>query len=445
METHFILLFVLLGVVGIAAMSIAIVAWTQADSKTAVGDVSQDLEVAGNITAGGRITATDVEVTGQLKGSDISANTASLTSLNVSGTLHAVVADSTASNIMEHHRHAIVSMYMKFPGGNFLGSGFFISADGYIATAAHNVLDMGAAVVSSIPRTRATTVYGMITNVNGVAGDNREVELDIVGTDGAADVAVLKPKSLLLVSQSYLHWGTARQMQPGGRIFVMGDPQGLDQQSISQGIIRDVTYIHALSVECVLFDASVLGGNSGGPFVDSNGNVIGITTFGLAGSETLVGGVSQHMAEPIVKSIIATQTDYVKAYTGWHLRPMSLSIKEYLRANYPPGDSTSDGDGQMILSYLDGAISDVPVGSVITRVDNTLLNQLESHYKDQLTNLTWLMTPGQTLVVYYRDASNSFTATTKTVTLGTFPVGYEVPIYNAASSPATLLRCVAPV
>jgi S1-C subfamily serine protease len=359
------------------------------------------------------------------------------------------LVDNTAANIWEK-RDAVVSLYMKFTGLpppdtelQFSGSGFFVSPDGYLVTCSHNVIDLPTpptppdpppTINPDIPRILASEIYASVTNVNGEIGRNEEIKMTIVGVDGAGDIAVLRPESVVLTNQTYLKWGKSRASSNGDTVFVLGDPSGLDQQSISKGIIRDKTYLYATSVEAVLFDAPVLGGNSGGPFVDVNGNVLGITTFGLDNSESLVGGVSQYIAERVSNEIISTQADYVKGYLGWQIFPITLVDKDFLRDLYPPGDIASM-DGQYIFGLRDVSVLDIPEDSIITQVDGININVVNDPIKEHTTNITWFKKPGDVIEVVYRDPNESFVSKTALVTLLPFPVGYEIPLDNYVNNP----------
>jgi S1-C subfamily serine protease len=251
--------------------------------------------------------------------------------------------------------------------------------------------------------------------------------------------------SLTLTNQDFLTWGNAREASTGDAVFVLGDPSGFDQQSISKGVIRDNTFMLAVTVEALIFDASVLGGNSGGPFVDVNGNVLGITTFSYSSSDTFVGGVSQHIAEPVSNTIIQTQADYVKGYLGWYVLPIRLSTKAYFRDTYPPGDVTPNMDGQVLWILRTPGVLDVPEDSPLTTIDGTAINVVSNSIKEQITNITWFKSPGETVTVTYRDPTDSFTTKTAVITLLPFPVGYEIPLDNYAKTPAVNVNLLMPV
>jgi len=141
-----------------------------------------------------------------------------------------------------------------------LGSGFVIDADaGYIVTNEHVVADADRIIV-------------------GLA-DGRRVPAEVVGTDSASDLAVLK------VNCGQLHalpLGDSRSAQVGDDVFAVGNPFGLDG-SFSRGIIsargRSNINIHGIQYQRFLqTDAVINPGNSGGPLVNLRGEVVGVNT-----------------------------------------------------------------------------------------------------------------------------------------------------------------------
>jgi S1-C subfamily serine protease len=347
-----------------------------------------------------------------------------------------LLVDYTGRNIWSK-RHAVVSLYMVHAPSISVGSGFFISPNGYLVTAAHNVVNVTAPVDPNTPRARADPVYASATNVNGVEGVNERIEMEIVGVDGAGDIAVLKPKTVVLTNQMYLKWGNSRDMYPGDTVFLMGDPRGSDQQSISKGIMRDNTYIAGLSVECCFFDASIYGGNSGGPLVDSLGNVLGISTFSNGSptdAPTMGGGPAQYIAERVVNKIISSNSDYVKGYLGWVLFPLTIARRSYPQLNT---DTTASTNGQLVLDLRTPCVPGMAQWSIITHIDGIEVSVFSSRNKEQISNVTWFKLPGDTVAMTYRDAADNFATKTTTFTLDTFPVGYEFPLHNYQSSPLT--------
>jgi len=154
-------------------------------------------------------------------------------------------------------------------GGAGQGSGFVLDDEGYIATNAH-VITNGTG--SNL--TKAKQVYVQFE-------DGNQVEADIVGYDGNADVGVIKvdPKGLQLVPLALGHIAGVRVGDP---VVAIGSPFG-EQGSLSIGVVsaknRTIEALTDFSIsDAIQTDAAINRGNSGGPLLDSQGRVIGINS-----------------------------------------------------------------------------------------------------------------------------------------------------------------------
>jgi S1-C subfamily serine protease len=155
-------------------------------------------------------------------------------------------------------------------GSEAEGSGFVISSDGEIATAAHVVTDAESG--GGAPIHEAKEVYAQFADRNQVAAN-------IVGFDPQADVALLKvdPEGLDLHP---LQLGNSDTVKTGEPVAAIGSPF-LQEQSLSVGIVsatdRSIPSLTDFQIEGgIQTDASVNPGNSGGPLLDADGRVIGV-------------------------------------------------------------------------------------------------------------------------------------------------------------------------
>ena len=142
-----------------------------------------------------------------------------------------------------------------------VGSGFIVSADGYIVTNAH-VVD----------RMQEFTV---------VLNDGEEYEAELVGTDNLKDIAILKIKARGVVVAPL---GNSDKVRIGEPAIAIGSPFGLEA-TVTQGIVsttaRDPRELSMPSdvrrvSKLIQTDASINQGNSGGPLLNANGEVIGV-------------------------------------------------------------------------------------------------------------------------------------------------------------------------
>jgi len=167
-----------------------------------------------------------------------------------------------------------------------LGSGYIISSDGYIVTNDH--------------------VAGNASKITITLTDGRSFDGKLVGTDQASDICLLKIDGNNL---PYAKLGNSDDVIIGEWVIALGNPFGLfelnDKPTVTVGVIsasgmnldaiNDRYYLNMIQT-----DASINGGNSGGPLVNGDGEVIGMNTLIFtAGGNT--GSIGLGFAIPINK------------------------------------------------------------------------------------------------------------------------------------------------
>ncbi len=137
-----------------------------------------------------------------------------------------------------------------------LGSGFIISADGYILTNAHVIAE-----------TEEVTVK--LTN-------KREYQAEVVGVDPLTDIALLKIDATLLQSVKI---GDANSLEPGEWVAAIGAPFGFEN-SVTVGVVsaKGRMLPNESYVPFIQTDVAVNPGNSGGPLFSTQGDVVGINS-----------------------------------------------------------------------------------------------------------------------------------------------------------------------
>lgn len=144
------------------------------------------------------------------------------------------------------------------PRPTSLGSGFLISADGYVLTN-HHVVDGADEVTVKLP-------------------DRRRFKANVVGSDAQSDVAVLK---IAASGLPYLRVGESKALKPGQWVVAIGSPFGLDH-SVTAGIVsavgRSNPYADQRYVPFIQTDVAINQGNSGGPLLNTSGEVVGINS-----------------------------------------------------------------------------------------------------------------------------------------------------------------------
>ena len=175
---------------------------------------------------------------------------------------------------------------------NALGSGFIISADGYMLTNNH--------VVSGA------------TEIKVRLSDDKSYDAKIVGSDSKTDIALLKVKPNGALPFATL--GDSDKLEVGDWVIAIGNPFGLGQ-TVTTGIIsgKDRQIGQGPYDDFLQTDASINPGNSGGPLFDLSGNVVGINTAIVAGGS----GVGFAVPINLVKNILPQLRAKGKVVRGW--------------------------------------------------------------------------------------------------------------------------------
>lgn len=180
------------------------------------------------------------------------------------------------------------------------GSGVIISAQGHILTNCH---------VSEDVDTFRCYLY-----------DGQHVDAHRVGQDPMTDIAVLQMDLSQLKSGTgplpVATFGDSDKMGPGDAVFALGSP-GFLSQSVTRGIVSNPSMVLpeqtvgkmmlrgedvGTLVRWILHDASIFGGNSGGPLVNIRGDVIGVNEIGVF---NLSGAIPGNLAHAIAMQLIA--------------------------------------------------------------------------------------------------------------------------------------------
>ena len=195
------------------------------------------------------------------------------------------------------------------------GSGFLVSEDGYIITNAHNIRDSF----------KQPTVITTDIKVRVVIPGGEAYDAEIVGLDTVTDIALLKIEGQ---NFKYCSLGNSDEVKVGEWAIALGNPRNLisnDQYQpiASAGIISAVNVDFSIDSasgrlldskgnllpdvklldNMIQTDASLNPGNSGGPLIDSNGNVIGINTFTRADSQNLGFAIPINFAKKIANEL----------------------------------------------------------------------------------------------------------------------------------------------
>ncbi len=240
-----------------------------------------------------------------------------------------------------------------------LGSGYIISPDGYIVTNDH--------------------VAGNASRITITLTDGKSYDAELIGSDPVSDIALLKIDG---DNFPYVEPGNSDEIIIGEWAIALGNPFGLfevnDKPTVTVGVIsatgmnlepiNDRYYLNMIQT-----DAAINGGNSGGPLVNSLGEVIGMNTLIFtAGSQ---GSIGLGFAIPInkVKSIIEELKDKGKIDRNFEIGMRIQSIDESIAKYY----NLERTKGVIITKIYPGTPSDnagLQVGDIILKINEFQIN-----------------------------------------------------------------------
>lgn len=176
------------------------------------------------------------------------------------------------------------------------GSGFIISTDGFVVTNNH--------------------VIENATEIKVSLADGRTVNAELKGADPSTDIAVLKIDETGLKALSF---ADSETLQPGQIAIAIGNPLGL-QHTVTAGVVsalgRTLRASNGRLIDDIIqTDASLNPGNSGGPLVNSLGQVIGVNTATILSAQGLCFAVSSNLAAFVAGKLIM-EGRVKRAYLG---------------------------------------------------------------------------------------------------------------------------------
>ena len=275
-------------------------------------------------------------------------------------------------NVTQLKQQQVNPFFDPFWGGFFpytrtfkvdnMGSGVLVSPDGYIITNTH-VVDNATEIV--------VTLRG-----------GKSYEAQLVGMDNLTDIALVKVDDSGL---PFADLGNSDELIVGEWAIALGNPLGLfdvnHQPTATAGIISGVKMDFGLKEaghvyqNMIQTDAAINPGNSGGPLVNALGEVIGINTFIMTGSNYSSGSIGIGFAIPInrVKEVAEDLKKFGKVErsytTGVHVQAIDPVMQRYLRLPTSEGVIITD-----VEKRSSGERAGLQIGDVILAVDNRKIN-----------------------------------------------------------------------
>jgi S1-C subfamily serine protease len=313
--------------------------------------------------------------------------------------------DVTAADADESAGVVVVETLLGYTGGEAAGTGMVLTADGLVLTNNH-VVEGATQVVVTVPSTGETYAA------------------EVVGTSATADVAVLE-----LDGADGLQTVTLdddEDLAVGDAVTAVGNAGGTGQLVAADGTVtalgRSITTASGNGsagetlVDLVEVDADVVSGDSGGPLLDAEGEVVGIDTAASSGTTDIVGyAVTIGDAMEVVEVILAgEETDTVTvgypAFLGVQVVAQAEAATVPGRGGLGAGDVTAAtdpaGSAGTTGAVVSGVVENTPAadagitaGSTITAVGTWALESAED-----LTAVLAELEPGDGVSVTWVDA-----------------------------------------
>ena len=261
-----------------------------------------------------------------------------------------------------------------------VGSGSIITPDGYVLTN-HHVAG------------RATRIVCQLTN-------HEEVDATLVASDALSDLAVikldLKGRREGAAQLSVARFGDSDALGVGESVLAMGCPAGLSQ-SVTLGIVSNKEMIAPQNmgnmdmdgenvgelVRWIGHDAVIYGGNSGGPLVNLQGEIVGVNEVGIG---SLGGAIPGNLAKVVAHELIE-KGRVRRSWTGLEAQPLL--------------EGMDDKDGILVASVLErspAAQAGLAAGDVITEYDGHAIPAARAREDVPLFNRIVVGTPVGTTV-----------------------------------------------
>ncbi|MCB9819816.1 trypsin-like peptidase domain-containing protein [Candidatus Nomurabacteria bacterium] len=278
------------------------------------------------------------------------------------GNNHVTTQEASIAAVVETAGKSVVSISSQtadYSRGQLVegaGTGMIISKDGYIMTNKH--------VVGSARTVTVTTESGDVYS-----------NTSVVGIDKLNDIAFLKIPNVN--NMPYVTLGNSSTLRVGQGVIAIGNALGQFKNTVTSGIIsgkgRPITAQGAGGaaeslVDLLQTDAAINSGNSGGPLLNLDGQVVGINTAIAADAQNIGFAIPISSAKGMIKELL--ETGKVKrAYLGVRYVSITPEVKEQYNLNVKNGDLiTSSGGSSAVVSDGPAASADLRDKDIIIKV-----------------------------------------------------------------------------
>ena len=228
--------------------------------------------------------------------------------------------------------------------GSALGSGFVISADGFIVTNNHVIENADEILIEF--------------------WSGEELPAEVIGTDPNTDIALLKVDGTDL---PFVPFGDSDGMQTGDWVMAMGNPLG-QGFSVSAGIVSArERELQGAYDDYIQTDAAINRGNSGGPLFNLDGEVIGVNTAILSPNGGSI-GIGFAMSSNVVTGVVDQLQEFGETRRGW----LGVRIQE-VDPELAEALGLEQARGALITDVPEGPARDAGIEArdVIVAIDGT--------------------------------------------------------------------------
>lgn len=265
-----------------------------------------------------------------------------------------------------------------------LGSGIILTDNGYILTNQH--------VVGN----KYSNCYVTLENGKSYNGS-------VVWTDNNIDLAIVK---IMANDLDYIELGDSDKITLAEEVYAIGNPIGIEfQRTVTKGIISGIDRtikltengIESYMEDLIQTDATINQGNSGGPLVNQNGELIGINTVKITEAEGIGFAVPVNIIKPILERFVEFGK-FEEAYLG---------IYGYDKEVIPYLDSGLDIESGVYIASIqaDGPLfnKELIVGDIITKIDEIQINKM-----NDLKKYIYTKVPGDIVSLQVKRGNTEF-------------------------------------
>lgn len=265
-----------------------------------------------------------------------------------------------------------------------LGSGIILTDNGYILTNQH--------VVGN----KYSNCYVTLENGKSYNGS-------VLWSDSNIDLAIVK---IMANSLDYINLGDSDKLTLAEEVYAIGNPIGIEfQRTVTKGIISGINRTIKLNEnetesymeDLIQTDATINKGNSGGPLVNKDGELIGINTVKITEAEGIGFAVPVNIIKPILERLVK-DGKFEEAYLG---------IYGYDKEVIPYLDSNLEIESGVYVASIqvDGPLfnKEIIIGDIITKIDDVKINKM-----NDLKKYIYTKSPGDAVTLKVKRGDSEF-------------------------------------